>query len=352
MNIIQVRSPYIISVNESGQLGSKIEIFIWNKGTTEPTVATYSLSKKIPSTSQVRNDYNISTFVKEYIEIINAVAVSTPTIETNNYWTNVKIKRYKEATLNTYTLLDTTSYIALNGFTNYLDGVNKTTISETLALSNQSINILYQTGEIPYVNLLLNRNVTYSFLAQYYNAADGLIHTETIITSGANEIFNYKVPLVYTGSTYIKIVSNSIVLYTYNTKLIEECKYTPIVCSFINRQGGWQFLTFFKSTTNSINVTSTSFKLSPEAVNYNIYKGQSKAFNINGNQSIKLNTGFVDENYSELITDLLLSESILLDNKPVKIKTQSTELKNSLKDKLINYEIEFEYNYDLINNVI
>ena len=59
----------------------------------------------------------------------------------------------------------------------------------------------------------------------------------------------------------------------------------------------------------------------------------------------------MDENYSELITDLMLSETILLDNKPVKIKTQSSELKNSLKDKLINYEIDFEYNYDLINNV-
>jgi hypothetical protein len=90
----------------------------------------------------------------------------------------------------------------------------------------------------------------------------------------------------------------------------------------------------------------------PSSVNYNTSLGQSKTFNINGSQTIKLNTGFVDENYSELITDLLLSETVLLDSKPVIVKTQGSDLKTSLKDRLINYEMEFEYAYNLINDVI
>jgi len=90
----------------------------------------------------------------------------------------------------------------------------------------------------------------------------------------------------------------------------------------------------------------------PSAINYNTSKGQVKSFNINGTQTVKLNTGFVDENYSELITDLLLSETVLLDAKPVTVKTQGSDLKTSLKDKLINYEIEFEYAYNLINDVV
>jgi hypothetical protein len=37
---------------------------------------------------------------------------------------------------------------------------------------------------------------------------------------------------------------------------------------------------------------------------------------------------------------------------PVEIKTTATDLKTSLKDRNINYEIEFVYAFDLINNVI
>jgi hypothetical protein len=90
----------------------------------------------------------------------------------------------------------------------------------------------------------------------------------------------------------------------------------------------------------------------PSNINYNSSLGQKQRFNINGTQSIKLNTGFVDENYSELMTDLFLSETILLDGKPVVLKTQSSDLKSVLKDKMINYELDFEYAYNLINDVI
>ena len=48
----------------------------------------------------------------------------------------------------------------------------------------------------------------------------------------------------------------------------------------------------------------------------------------------------------------MVSEVILLDNKPVNIVTSSFEEKTSLKDKNINYEIEFEYSYNLINDVV
>ncbi len=89
-----------------------------------------------------------------------------------------------------------------------------------------------------------------------------------------------------------------------------------------------------------------------DSINYNASKGQSKSFNINGKQSVKLSSGFVPENYSDLIQDLLLSETVLLDGQPVEVKTQGTTLKTSLIDKNINYEIEFEYAFNLINNVI
>jgi hypothetical protein len=101
--------------------------------------------------------------------------------------------------------------------------------------------------------------------------------------------------------------------FVYNVKPICEPKYSPVICSYINRFGGWQFLTFFKTRIDNINTKGTSYNQLQESIDYNVSKGQSKSFNINGKQSIKLSSGFVPENYSDLIQDLLLSETVLLD---------------------------------------
>jgi len=353
MNIIKVRSPFIVTVAEAGQDGSKIELFIWNKGTTEPTTPTYTLSKSIPSASQIDNIYNISNYIREYILNVKPVTVTLPTVDDNTNWVYCKVKRYKLVGT-TYTLLDTTEYVCVDGFTLYGDGKQSSINVNALALSNGNVITKY-TG-IPYINVLAQQIATYDFNANYYTKANVLIEQRILVLNGAgSESFLLKVPLRSTLST--DDYQNLILKYNTNvfekaSLRIEECKYTPVVCTFINRYGGWEFLTFFKQQINTIAVKGTDYKLMPSSVNYNTSLGQSKTFNINGTQTIKLNTGFVDENYSELITDLLLSETVLLDSKPVIVKTQGSDLKTSLKDRLINYEMEFEYAYNLINDVI
>jgi hypothetical protein len=48
---------------------------------------------------------------------------------------------------------------------------------------------------------------------------------------------------------------------------------------------------------------------------------------------------------------LLLSERVLMDNKPMMVKTESQQVKTRLIDKTINYEIELMYNNEMINDV-
>jgi len=104
MNIIKVRSPFIVTVAEAGQDGSKMELFIWNKGTTEPATPTYTLSKSIPSASQIDNIYNISNYIREYISNVKPITVTLPTIDDNSNWVYCKVKRYKLVDT-TYTLM-------------------------------------------------------------------------------------------------------------------------------------------------------------------------------------------------------------------------------------------------------
>ena len=77
--------------------------------------------------------------------------------------------------------------------------------------------------------------------------------------------------------------------------------------------------------------------------NYDKYVGIKQGFNHKITETIKLSTGWVDENYSELVKQLMLSPKIMLNDKPVIIKTTSISKKNMFIDKNINYEIEFEY---------
>lgn len=366
MKVVKVRSPFIIEVNETGQIGSKIELSIWN-GSAYPTSGTgfYSLSKSIPSTTQISTSYNVSNYVKEFIDNIKPTKIVSYASEDSNEWIKFQVKRYKLVGT-TYTLLDTIEYVGVNGFTTYTQGVNAIIDSYTTGfLSNKLIskNIIKSSSTSKnYVNWIGDMASGYRLDLIYVKLDNSYSVTQSI--TGLSGIYNFKIPLTKYPTDTNFILGNRLDVNLYNassvqiasdsfyTYINEEYKYTPVECTFINRYGGWEVLTFFKQQTNSIAVKGTDYKLMPSAINYNTSKGQVKTFNINGTQTIKLNTGFVDQNYSELITDLLLSETVLLDGKPVTVKTQGSDLKTSLKDRLINYEIEFEYAYNLINDVV
>ena len=368
MKVVKVRSPFIVEVNQAGQVGSKIELSIWN-GSGYPTsgVGFYSLSKSVASLSQINTSYNVSNYVKEFIENIKptkTIGDLSAAVEDVNEWCKFQVKRYwYNGTV--YTLLNTTEYVGVNAFSNYSDGNQSPAEVNGFILTNDAINknILKTTSTSKnYFNFLID--VPSGGLMSYtYFSLDG--SNSTGINFGTLVgIYNYKIPLTnYPESNFLENgcrirvrvfnASFAIIYEKYvNVSALEECKYTPVECSYINRFGGWETITFFKQQTNSIAVKGTDYKLTQSAINYNTSIGQFKTFNTNGKQTVKLNTGFVDENYSELITDLLLSETVLLDGKPVTVKTQGSDLKTSLKDRLINYEMDFEYAYNLINDVV
>jgi len=356
--IINARSPYFITVNESGQVGSKIEIFLWNSPGSIPLTANYTLSKRNPSTTQTENSYNISSFIREFIDNVS------PTESANLMWCNVTVKRYKETSFGNYgSPIQVVDFIGVNGYTNYLGGYNQTDASNKfIVLADSTKEIRYTLGNIPYVNVALNTTLGDKIEAVYKDLRGRNEVVVTLLATGdASKKDMLKVNLSTTSVKYdcgntltLNYYVGSTLTTTKTFRVIPICevKYTPVVCSFINRFGGWQFLSFFKAQTNAISVESTTYKMMPNSINYNTSRGQSTSFNTNGSQSVILNTGFVPENYSDLIQDLLLSETILLDGKPVECKTTSTSLKTALMDRNINYTMEFEYAYNLINNVI
>jgi hypothetical protein len=323
MKKIFIRSPYFIEVNEVGQTSAKIEVFLWNKGDTEPTTPNYTFSKPIPSPTQTKLEWNISNLAIAFIKPIAPINVSAPAEEEVDTWCYMKVIRYSDDVE-----LDDETYVCLNGYTNYSNGYNQGTTADILPLFNLDIKNYVKDFDTNYVNFFLE--------IENYDTSYGYVDV--------TERGMWKFPI-------LEEEENVETDFFYAEELCEP-KYTPIVCKFINRFGGWQFLTFFKASSSGIDVTSKDYNLLPSSIDYNPLQGQKQRFNFQGKQKVKCNTGWVDENYSELIQDLLLSQVVLLDNKPAVVKSQSADIKTHLKDKNINYEVEFEYNFGLINDVI
>ena len=93
---IFARSPHIISVAEILNTGSKIELFLWNGTGSAPASPQYTLSKLISATNNIKTEYNISPYIREYITFnTRQQPYNAWTASQTTQYVNVKVKRYK-----------------------------------------------------------------------------------------------------------------------------------------------------------------------------------------------------------------------------------------------------------------
>ena len=343
---IFARSPYLIRIDEPSQNGSKVELFL--SATTFSVSPQYTLSKLIPASNNIETLYDISSYIREYIRFASCsaggnAAVTNPTTER----VNVRVKRYK-LVVSTYTLLDTTDYIAFDGSTYYESGYNFDLGNYGLDAGNYYYNPTSDAGKI-------RVTTGASFTARYTNLSTAVV-TSLAVASSTFDIPRVRTANVNEGNKVEILNGASAVQATWYFYPLEECKYTPVIIDFVNKYGAWQREFFFKASNDTFSVENTEYNLlQTDSYNYNTLEGQRKVFNANGKKSIKVNTGWVAETWKEVLKQIMLSERILiLDGSylPVKINTKSTELFKHINTKQINYSLEFEFTYDVINSVI
>ena len=147
--------------------------------------------------------------------------------------------------------------------------------------------------------------------------------------------------------------------FTLNLEAICEPKYEQIQVIFYNKFGALQIMPFFKKSVTSIATNSNQFQRNimefTESPSYDISKHSTATLGVNGNEKIKINTGFIDESFNEVIRQMMLSEQVWVDDGdsvlPVNLNTKSLTFKKSVNDKLINYAIDFSYAFNVINNI-
>lgn len=373
-NKINARSPYFIEAQHDDLSYVIMNLYIWDGSSSPlPSEASYSFTKTKASNG-THIVFEIADYIRDYIETeygdyaTNAVWV---------YWS------YQMYDADDFTIGGTVTgqRIAVDGYGYFEEGINPRE-TDSYDVMQDNTDIYYHDGEdvifsvwsddVGYAILDSgNPSVYWEDVADYWEVVagdwqSGDLGSLSIPTSTDS---SFKIRYVRITDTdqlsdtetveiYDRVGPN--LLNTITLHKVCEPKYSPMKVIFYNRFGAMQDLWFFKRSDTSINVTSDTFKrntvdYSTGTATYNTAKHQIKSFNLNGKESVVLNTDFLPEDFNEVIEQLLLSEEVWIDNGanvlPVRPVTNSLTFKKGVNEKLISYTINFEYAFDKINNI-
>jgi hypothetical protein len=370
--MIPSRSPYNIEIAEAGQTGSKLELFIWQTG-SQPASPQYTLSKLIPATNNIKTYYNISPYVNEYYTFTNWPNLyNTYDADINtNFKVNVVFKRYKRETNGDYTLITPggTSDIKefMYGLNYYMETLNTYNNTPFLSEGTYFYNHDSALSSAVIINMAgsFDIDLAATDAIKYTNLSSGATHTVTATADGIKTFSRVYLPYIADGNKVEYLAGGSAVRWTAYFRPQCEPKYSPVAVDFINRYGSWARIFFQKAKTRNINVKAETYKVNPSTLPaYPSSDGQVREFNKNGTESIKLNTGWVNDLYGEYIQELLLSEKVMLYDPeqkdglftavytPVNVQTKSLLKQRGINKGVINYELTFDFAYDLIQTVV
>lgn len=365
---INVRSPYFVKTTNALLTSATMSLHIY-EGTlgTRPSDSLRYTVTKTPLSGNTYVVFEISELVRDYI------ITEYGNYSTDAVWVEVDIVQTLSSGGPTN---DNSDYLAVDGYGYFEDGINPE-LSRQLLQSNtilyynegQDIVIPIFAEDLSTITVSSNAgaNVNWEVVDDFWNLYDvswGTILSPIVVTDDGNT--DQKIQYIrLVNSEYLQdndtiTITSGVGGATTVITLEEICepKYTPLNVIFYNKFGALQNMWFFKRSDTSINIQSDSYKsniLDLSSLSYATTYHQVQTFNVNGNETITLNSGFYDEQYNEVVRQLLLSEKAWIDNGtdvlPVNVNTKSYTFKKSVNEKLIQHTLEFTYAYDKINNV-
>ena len=376
--IIRTRSPFFIRTPQEtdAELNYfQINITLFGGLSTSTEICddlyeTYSLQKK-PLGSEDSVSFDISEIVNDHIEQIFTGTYSASSAKSSIWVTVQTSPRKADGTLVDNASITSNTYLAQEGYNKFKDGVNYTTEPTAMLSSN-------------YIQYHFGSTVTIPVNVERVTSVQWRSGTSTRETDSFSDNDNQNQKIQYAQFTGSTVLDNILVTYdsgstsTITIKPIEECKYHVNKITFVNRWGAMQDLFFFKKSTKSLETRSENYNASifearsvqldppeepeqpcQESLTFNTYSTTGhakKTFNANATESVSLNTGFVSELTNVYFEELMVSEYIWLTDStntiyPVNLKESSFTYKTGLNDRLINYTMNFEKSFSLVNNI-
>jgi len=368
-----VRSPYYVKLPNANLSYATLNLYVWSGDISDiPASPNYSFTKyEVGSNNYVV--FELSEYIKDFL-----------VTEYGNYSTDIVWFRYVYTIYNSSGIsIDggaSDARLAVDGYTDFEDGVNaqlskQLLQSNTIIYYNEGQDIVFPIWAEDLSTITISSdagaNVFWEAVDDFWNVYD--VSWGTILspigpipaTNESSEKIQY---IRISSSEYLQdgdtitITSGVVGGVTTIITLEEICepKYTPLNIIFYNKFGALQNIWFFKKSVTTLNTTSESYKanimdFSTTPVSYSTSSPQYQTFNKQGRENIRCSTGFIDEQYNEVIKQLMLSEQVWIDNGtdvlPIALNSNSLTFKTSVNDKLIDYTLEFQYAFDKINSV-
>ena len=391
---INLRSPYYIKVSKTALTSVELKLYIYTgtftaNGSVAAGTLRYTINKK-PLGSNAYVVFEVSELVRDYLEV-----EFNGDYNSESVWLNA-IATVTGGGTNPVTVTpdNTNGFIGLDGYGYFEEGANPT-LSTTALQSNktiivlddnlfrvpvfvagtESVSMLYK-GDVKQTIDLSNASVdSTSKQIRYISAnstSSGILDpdydgfTERVLDSGGTfedstclKEFLDSISFDLIDEVY---VASSSSVEVFKVKTLEECLYTPIKVTFVNKFGAFQDLIFFKKSIDKTSVKGEEFKTAvfdQATLTYKTYQHQRTQFMVQGTDSITMNTGYISEDYNQVIEQLMLSEQVWAtfitseedQVRPLVPKTKSFTHKTQLNDKLIDYTIEFDIANNKINNI-
>jgi hypothetical protein len=388
--LINTRSPFFIKVSDSTLDTAKLELYIY-EGTKDITPDAADLKYTIEKSELEGNNiivFEISELVRDYIETKYDGEYDSYAV-----WVNPIITATNESggTITSPTITPSVSsqFIATEGYGYFEEGANPD-FDEGLMMSegtiyrvnDRSVNIPVSAKTTNSLAFRLNGETVSSIRISDSDNTSKKI--QYISSDGNSTADSYKERVLEDGGTFeynrcleafeeavdIGAVDEVWVNYTNDTetktkvlkvKTFDCSKYEPIRVTFVNKYGALQDLYFTRRSNESINITSQDFKASVfdfTSLSYDQTAHQQRTLNLVGKESVTLNTDYIDESCNEHIKQLMLSEQIwmtrLTDEEkivPLKLKSNSLQLKTRVNDRLVQYTMQFDVAADKINTI-
>ena len=356
---IFVRSPYFVNTPTNGgtiePLSSELKLKIWtgDKVADIPIDDTYTLTAEATNFGDNGIYFEVSELIRDFIDTSFDGVYSSFAV-----WVEYDIT----TTYDTGVLSEVKTLLALDGYTDFKNGIN---YLGDLVLGFPDNAKIFSNTEI-YVkkdgvlNIPVLRNST-SDVGFYLGGVlqDSESYTSTDLTSEAIAYAGYD--LADGDIDEIRITNiNTGTIDTIDVIIVEECKYDVIKVTFKNKFGALYDVWMFKANKENLNVTKEKYRTNlltsvAGSVQYDTASHQYENFLFKGNKKIQLNSGYLSEDNNSIFEQLLLSDRIWItkDNIvcPVNIVTSGLDIKTRINDKLIAYTVDFEYSFDEMNNV-
>lgn len=261
-----------------------------------------------------------------------------------------------ECTYTSYTTIATnnvtgTPFIVYNGYGEFTEGANPSngvlamSQSTFLVNENQPFHLALTTWDS--IEVQDQDGGTFTTITNL-NSNTALSQNNLLYTDVSPSLFSGN----YNGLYFVKVL-DSIAQEIALIKVEVECepRYEPVTIAFINKSGAWETMSFSKASKQSIAIESEEFMpyvLQSDfgsAATYNTAKPQIQRYDINGRDSITLNTTFLPEAYYETIKQIMMSPECVWYERGIGLnpKTMNMQKKSHINKEMVQYTIDFDY---------